>query len=187
MTPQDFHALLHGLTAQLQGRPIDSSLQTWLNAEHGPDSPPDESGSNTYQQLKAACETGVAQGWLCQREAGGLKYGRIFKPDDGLHRFSVDVVDMTDVAGPHHVHPTGEIDLVMRARDGTLVFVEVRSRSSQAFGGAGASISATKQQRIVFAARQYLMRLPSPPPCRFDVVLVQGASVSWLQAAFDAQ
>lgn len=81
----------------------------------------------------------------------------------------------------------GEIDLVMRARDGTLVFVEVRSRSSQAFGGAGASISATKQQRIVFAARQYLMRLPSPPPCRFDVVLVQGASVSWLQAAFDAQ
>ena len=81
----------------------------------------------------------------------------------------------------------GEIDLVMRARDGTLVFVEVRSRSSQAFGGAGASISATKQQRIVFAARQYLMRLPSLPPCRFDVVLVQGASVSWLQAAFDAQ
>ncbi|WP_462390959.1 YraN family protein [Acidovorax sp. Q11] len=81
----------------------------------------------------------------------------------------------------------GEIDLVMRARDGTLVFVEVRSRSSQAFGGAGASISATKQQRIVFAARQYLTRLPSPPPCRFDVVLVQGASVSWLQAAFDAQ
>ena len=81
----------------------------------------------------------------------------------------------------------GEIDLVMVERDGTLVFVEVRSRSSQAFGGAGASISATKQQRIVFAARQYLMRLPSPPPCRFDVVLVQGASVSWLQAAFDAQ
>ena len=113
MTPQDFHALLHGLTAQLQGRTIDSSLQTWLNTEHGPDSPPNESGSNTYQQLKAACETGVAQGWLCQREAGGLKYGRIFKPDDGLHRFSVDVVDMTDVAGPHHVHPTGEIDLVM--------------------------------------------------------------------------
>ena len=80
----------------------------------------------------------------------------------------------------------GEIDLVMRARDGTLVFVEVRSRSSQAFGGAGASISATKQQRIVFAARHYLLRLASPPPCRFDVVLVE-TSVQWLKAAFDAQ
>jgi len=51
----------------------------------------------------------------------------------------------------------GEIDLVMRAPDGTLVFVEVRQRSSASHGGAGASISAVKQQRIVFAARHYLM------------------------------
>ena len=74
----------------------------------------------------------------------------------------------------------------MRERDGTLVFVEVRNRAGHAFGGAGASISATKQQRIIFAARHYLLRLPSPPPCRFDVVLVE-ASVQWLKAAFDAQ
>lgn len=80
----------------------------------------------------------------------------------------------------------GEIDLVMREWGGTLVFVEVRSRASSAFGGAGASISAVKQQRIVFAARHYLLRLPSPPPCRFDVVLVE-ESVEWLKAAFDAQ
>ena len=80
----------------------------------------------------------------------------------------------------------GEIDLVMRERDGTLVFVEVRSRAGSAFGGAGASISAIKQQRIIFAARHYLLRLPSPPPCRFDVVLIE-SSVQWLKAAFDAQ
>ncbi|MFY3383244.1 YraN family protein [Paracidovorax sp. MALMAid1276] len=80
----------------------------------------------------------------------------------------------------------GEIDLVMRDRDGTLVFVEVRSRAGGGFGGAGGSISATKQQRIVFAARHYLLRWPSPPPCRFDVVLVQG-HIEWLKAAFDAQ
>ena len=80
----------------------------------------------------------------------------------------------------------GEIDLVMRERDGTLVFVEVRARASGAFGGAGGSISAAKQQRIVYAARHYLLRLPSPPPCRFDVVLVEGGGVQWLQAAFDA-
>ena len=87
----------------------------------------------------------------------------------------------------------GEIDLIMRAPDGTLVFVEVRQRSGQLHGGAGASISAVKQQRIIFAARHYLMRFASPPPCRFDVVLVQGglaadgdARIEWLQAAFDA-
>jgi hypothetical protein len=66
-----------------------------------------------YEALKASCQAGVAAGWLCNREAGGIRYGRIFKPDAGLHGFSVDVVDMKDIAGPHHVHPEGEIDLVM--------------------------------------------------------------------------
>lgn len=81
----------------------------------------------------------------------------------------------------------GEIDLIVRDRDGTLVFVEVRSRASDAFGGAGASIGRAKRQRIVFAARHYLQRLGALPPCRFDVVLVQGESLEWLQAAFDTQ
>ena len=87
----------------------------------------------------------------------------------------------------------GEIDLIMRDKDGTLVFIEVRQRSSQSHGGAGASIGAVKQRRIIFAARHYLMRLASAPPCRFDVVLVQGgpdstnaASIEWLRSAFDA-
>ncbi|MBX3653570.1 MAG: YraN family protein [Ramlibacter sp.] len=80
----------------------------------------------------------------------------------------------------------GEIDLVMRDRDTTLVFVEVRQRASGSHGGAGASIGGVKQRRIIFAARHYLLRLPSPPPCRFDVVLLQGDQIEWLQAAFDA-
>jgi putative endonuclease len=87
----------------------------------------------------------------------------------------------------------GEIDLIMRAPDGTLVFVEVRQRSGQSHGGAGASISAVKQQRVIFAARHYLMRLNSFPPCRFDVVLVHGTlaapesvHIEWLRGAFDA-
>ncbi|MES2414145.1 MAG: YraN family protein [Pseudomonadota bacterium] len=80
----------------------------------------------------------------------------------------------------------GEIDLVMREPDGTLVFVEVRRRSGQSHGGAAASIGTIKQQRIIFAARSYLTRLGSPPPCRFDVVLVEGKAIEWLRAAFDA-
>lgn len=79
----------------------------------------------------------------------------------------------------------GEIDLVMR--DGaTLVFVEVRRRATRDFGGAAASVGRTKQRRIVFAARHFLLRLPSPPPCRFDVVALDAGQVRWLRAAFDA-
>ena len=79
----------------------------------------------------------------------------------------------------------GEIDLIMRDKDTTLVFIEVRKRSTKHHGGAAASISAVKQRRIIFAARYYLLRLSTPPPCRFDVVLIE-ENVTWLKAAFDA-
>lgn len=82
--------------------------------------------------------------------------------------------------------PAAEVDLIVRERDGTLVFVEVRARRSSAHGGAAASVGAAKQRRIVRAARQYLARLPSPPPCRFDVVAIDGERLDWLRAAFDA-
>ncbi len=79
----------------------------------------------------------------------------------------------------------GEIDLIMRDVDGTLVFVEVRSRNRIDFGGAGASIGTIKQKRIILAARHYLAKLPSHPACRFDVVLFD-PRLQWLKAAFDA-
>jgi len=79
----------------------------------------------------------------------------------------------------------GEVDLVMRERDGTLVFVEVRSRLATTFGGAAASVSATKRQRLIHAARHYVAHLASVPPCRFDVVAIDGDRVNWLRAAFD--
>ncbi|MEW6099916.1 MAG: YraN family protein [Pseudomonadota bacterium] len=85
--------------------------------------------------------------------------------------------------GPHR--RAGEVDLIMRDRDGTLVFVEVRRRGSAAHGGAAASISWAKRERIVRAAQHFLLRLPSPPPCRFDVVAIDGDRLEWLRAAFD--
>ncbi len=81
----------------------------------------------------------------------------------------------------------GEIDLILRERDATLVFVEVRSRASRAFGGAGASITSSKRRRLIFAAQHYFLHLNPPPPCRFDAVLIEGDSIQWLRAAFDAQ
>jgi putative endonuclease len=79
----------------------------------------------------------------------------------------------------------GEVDLVMRD-GGTLVFVEVRYRASDRFGGAAASVDRRKQARISAAAAYYLSRHPSDLPCRFDVVAI-GADdqVRWIKHAFD--
>jgi hypothetical protein len=106
MTADQFRARIAQFTAELAGRPLDTALDAWLNTEHG-------AGSAAYTELRQGCEDGVAAGWLCNREGGGIRYGRIFKPAQDLHGFSVDVVDMTDIAGPHHSHPNGEIDLIM--------------------------------------------------------------------------
>lgn len=82
----------------------------------------------------------------------------------------------------------GEIDLVMREPDGTLVFVEVRSRGSPAFGGALASVTARKQRRIAHAAAGFLSRSPSSiSACRFDVVVFEMGRLEWVRAAFDAE
>ena len=92
----------------------------------------------------------------------------------------------------------GEVDLIMREPDGTLVFVEVRQRAHAAYGGAAASVGWAKQRRVIFAARHYLQRLPQLPPCRFDVVALQGGQpktgvgtpadlhIEWIRGAFDA-
>jgi hypothetical protein len=110
MSPQHLKEQLLALTEQLAGQTLDAGLQTWLNTAYGPT-------SAGYRALRAACLAGVAEGWLCEREGGGLRYGRIFKPAPDLQGFSVDVVDMSNIAGPHHSHPLGEIDLIMPIDD----------------------------------------------------------------------
>jgi len=66
----------------------------------------------------------------------------------------------------------GEIDIIARS-GGTLVFVEVKARSGQAYGGGGAAVTRPKQQRIARMAEDFLMRRHLvDQPCRFDVVTV---------------
>ena len=79
----------------------------------------------------------------------------------------------------------GEIDLILLDTDGTLVFVEVRVRRGAIGGGAAASVNPAKRARLVYAAQTYLAKMSRVPPCRFDVVAVDGDRVQWLKAAFD--
>jgi hypothetical protein len=89
-----------------QGRALDASLQADLNSNFPP-------AGETFQQIRAACHAGIAAGWLCSQGDAKRRYGRIFEPGAATHGFSVDVVDITDLVGNHHRHPTGEIDMIM--------------------------------------------------------------------------
>ena len=111
MSPNEFRGLIAHVTEKIASRPLDANLEAWLNAEYPAD-------STTYTELANACGVGVEEGWLADREAGGIRYGRIFKALPDTHGFSVDVVRMSDIAGPHHVHPNGEIDLIVPLTEG---------------------------------------------------------------------
>lgn len=109
-SPDQFRALIREVTDRIGGAPLDATLQDRLNQAFGPDSP-------QYQHLFQTCQAAIADGWMCDREGGGIRYGRVIKPADDLGGYSVDVVDMNDLAGPHHSHPNGEIDLIMPLDD----------------------------------------------------------------------
>jgi putative endonuclease len=81
--------------------------------------------------------------------------------------------------------PCGEIDLILQDGD-ALVFVEVRQRQGGSHGGAAASLHPAKIRRIVNASQMYLQRLPRVPPCRIDVVAIDGAELDWIRDAIQA-
>ena len=79
----------------------------------------------------------------------------------------------------------GEIDLIMHEQD-VLVFVEVRKRADANHGGAAASVTVRKQARLIVAAQLFLQRYRVPPPCRFDVIAIDGGQITWLKNAIEA-
>jgi|EndMetStandDraft_3_1072993.scaffolds.fasta_scaffold24304_3 hypothetical protein len=106
VTENVFATLANELAGAMTGRPVDSSLETYLNAQFG-------KGSPQFSQLRQLCIEGERDGWLMQREAGGIKFGRAIKPNTKAASFSVDVVRMREIAGPHHIHTNGEIGAII--------------------------------------------------------------------------
>ncbi len=106
MNRETFDRKIAELAADIDSRPLDEGLAAYLNEHYGAD-------SDWFDTVKSACEQAVGDGWMCDREAGGIRYGRVTKPRTSAGKFSVDVVSMADCKGPYHVHPEGEIDLVM--------------------------------------------------------------------------
>ena len=96
MTPEQFRALVMPFADFVRGRALDAGLEGDLNKTYPP-------GGPAFQGVFRACREAIAAGWMCNREAGGIRFGRVIKPGAEMH----------DVVGPHHRHPNGEIDMIM--------------------------------------------------------------------------
>lgn len=106
MSRADFDKAMSDIAAAIGDKPVDAALADFLNREFAAD------GAD-FAAVEALCREGEAGGWICEREMGGIKFGRVIKPGGVAGKFSVDVVRMNNVKGPHHVHPSGEIGMIM--------------------------------------------------------------------------
>jgi len=105
-TVEEFTDLVSRVTRAIAGAPLDEALESRLNREY-------PAGGDFFGRVRQACRDGIAAGWMCHQGEGPRKFGRILQPGPGTHGFSVDVVDITELVGPHHRHPNGEIDMIM--------------------------------------------------------------------------
>ena len=106
MSQAKLEKLIGEIAASISDRPVDGDLAGFLNQTF-------DEGGETFKAVEALCHEGEADGWLCGREMGGIKFGRLIKPGGAAGKFSVDVVRMKDVKGPHHIHPSGEIGMII--------------------------------------------------------------------------
>lgn len=106
MTPETFENLMAPVFEAVAGGPLDTELGRRLN-----DAFP--AGGEMFRRIHAACTDAIEAGWMCAQGGEGRRFGRIIEATPASHGLSVDVVDLTDIVGPHHVHPTGEVCLTM--------------------------------------------------------------------------
>jgi len=103
---QAFTDAVSTITTRIAGKAIDGDLQSFLDESFPP-------GGEAFDDLAELCRQGIDEGWLCDSEHGGIKYGRIIEQGPDTSGFSVDVVLMDDLRGPYHGHPNGEIDMII--------------------------------------------------------------------------
>lgn len=103
---ENFTRLISGVTSFIASHPLDNALEKRLNEAF-------PAAGEFFRTVRGACADAIAAGWMCQQGEGPRKFGRIVQPGAATHGFSVDVVDISDLVGPHHRHPTGEIDMIM--------------------------------------------------------------------------
>ena len=106
MTQERFGELMTPIMEAIAGQSVDRALADVLNRQFPGDSP-------AILAIEAACHAAIADGWMCAQGGPGRRFGRVIQHSPATKDLSVDVVDLTEIVGPLHRHPDGEICLVM--------------------------------------------------------------------------
>jgi hypothetical protein len=106
MNTQEFQSLLKPIINAVEGEAIDQDLARTLNERFPP-------GEEFFDTIENACHQAVSEGWMCAQGTEGRRFGRVIEPSEDTAMLSVDVVDLTNIVGPHHKHPTGEVCMIM--------------------------------------------------------------------------
>ena len=106
MNVDSLQKLLKPVTDFVSGQVVDATLAEQLNRRF-----PHTDG--VFTDIEAACHEAIADGWMCSQGTAGRRFGRIIEPSTETGGLSVDVVDLENIVGPHHRHPTGEICMIM--------------------------------------------------------------------------
>jgi hypothetical protein len=106
MSVDSFQELLKPVTDFVSSQAVDSALAEELNRRF-------PQNGETFEAIEAACHKAIADGWMCTQGSAGRRFGRVIEASAETGRLSVDVVDLENIVGPHHRHPTGEICMIM--------------------------------------------------------------------------
>ena len=111
MDQNQFRSLMKPVMSAIAGRAVDQALADDLNRRFAPE-------SETFKAIEAACHEAIRDGWMCSRGSDGRRFGRVIEPSPETHDLSIDVVQLRDIVGPHHAHPTGEVCMTMPVTPG---------------------------------------------------------------------
>ena len=140
MRLEQFTDLIAPITAFVAAKPLAPQLEHELSAAFPAD-------GAMFHEIFQACRQAIDAGWMCNRQADGIKFGRVLRPGAATAGFSVDVVDMDECMGPHHRHPNGEIDLVMPLSGGALF--DARGAGWRVYGPGSAHSPTVSQGRAL--------------------------------------
>ena len=103
---KEFEAVMRPVMEMIADTGVVPGLEEKLKLSFPPD-------DGVFREVEQACHQANEAGWMCTQGGEGRRFGRVVEPSDGTHDLSIDVVDLTDIVGPHHRHPTGEVCMVM--------------------------------------------------------------------------
>jgi len=113
MNVDSFQELLKPVTDLVSSQVVDAALAGKLNRQFPSD-------GELFNAIEAACHRAISEGWMCAQGGAGRRFGRVVESSEETGRLSIDVVDLENIVGPHHRHPTGEICMIMPVTEAAL-------------------------------------------------------------------